>query len=251
MYSNICPLVTVITVSFNSQEYISDTIESVLRQSYPCIEHLVIDGSSTDSTLATISKYPSVKVFSEPDNGIYDAMNKGIRLSTGDIIGFLNSDDFFADDDAISRVVDEFYFSNSDVIMAGVCYVNQLNKSKIVRRWPAVSYSPLFYINGDTPAHPGFYAAKSCFISYGVFNTDYKLASDFDLMFRFLHVHVKSSVVSLPAVHMRLGGVTNSCLLNIIRGNLEILSSIRSYGFSWLFVLRYFGSKILKKLYQF
>jgi len=245
-------LVTVITVTFNSEKYIKDTIESVLCQTYPYIEHIIVDGQSTDSTLAIASRYPSVNLYSEPDDGIYDAMNKGISLSTGDIIGFLNSDDFFVDENSISLIVEKFNLCRPDIVISGICYVKESDKTRIVRSWPAVSYTPKFFLNGETPPHPGFYATRTCYSLYGSFDVKYKLASDFDLMFRFLQVFkAKSVIVPFPTVHMRLGGATNSSFRHIIRGNLEIFSSMRSNGFSYSQALRYFLRKVFKKFAQF
>ena len=219
--------ISIITVCYNSEKTISKTLESISNQSSKKIEHIIIDGKSTDSTLSIISKLPyKKKVISEPDNGIYDAMNKGIKIAKGDIIGFLNSDDFYANNDIISKVLKQFENNPKiDACYSDLIYVNQFNTSKTVRYLKSREFYEGLFSKGWCPPHPTFFVRRSIYEQYGSFDLNYHLASDFDLMIRFLEIHkIRSLYMAEPLVKMRMGGATNKNLKNILQQNLEILN---------------------------
>ena len=181
-------LVSIITVCLNNQKFIPFAIESVLNQTYADIEYIVIDGGSTDRTIEIVKSYGDKisRFISEPDFGIYDAMNKGIRLARGSIIGLLNSDDIFIDDHVVSTVVEKFRQSSCDVLYGDLYYVNQDDTNKIIRIWKTGEYVPGSFKRGWHPPHPTFYVSKRIYDRYGYFDLEFKLASDFELMLRFL-----------------------------------------------------------------
>jgi glycosyltransferase involved in cell wall biosynthesis len=247
--------VSIITVSYNSASTIRDTIESVLKQTYTDIEYIIIDGDSKDGTIDTIKNYESMfagrmKWISEPDKGLYDAMNKGIMLATGDVIGIVNSDDLFCDIYALEKVMRIFDENKSlDSVYADLFYVAQDDTSKIVRRWITGNRKP--FKNGWHPAHPTLYIKKEVYNKYGLFNLDYKLAADFEIMLRFLEKYKISTYYLQEAfVKMRLGGETNKSLKNIYNQNVEC---IRAFHLNGLKVnsLLYPFFRILPKLLQF
>lgn len=209
--------VSIITVCYNSEKTIADTLESVQIQDYPNIELIVIDGQSADGTLAIIEKYKSIvsKSVSEPDNGIYDAMNKGIKLATGDIIGILNSDDVFANNNVVSKIVDAFkknpdtYCTYGDLI-----YVDKA-KSKIKRYWKARAGSINDFYKGWAPPHPTFYVRKNVFDICGYYTTDFEVVADYEFMLRVMVKHqLKATYIPHILVWMRVGGKSNESLKN-------------------------------------
>lgn len=221
--------ISIITVAFNAKETIQDTIESVLSQNYKNIEIIVIDGNSTDGTVEIIKNYGKqiTQFVSEPDNGIYDAMNKGITLATGDIIGILNADDFYIDNQVIEKIANVFQQEKVDSVFADLVYIKNNNVAKIIRKYDSSSFHPDKFAYGKMPAHPTFFVRKQIYQKYGLFRTDLKIAADFDILVRFLYVH-KISYYYLPQVviKMRTGGVStsfNSIWINTI----EILSVCR------------------------
>lgn len=245
--------ISIITVCFNSGKTIRDTILSIKNQTFKNIEYIIIDGASTDNTLSIVDEYKfdNIKVVSEPDAGLYDAMNKGVSIATGDVVGFLNSDDFYADSGAIEMIVKYFAEFGVDACYGDLCYVRSDNPSKIVRFWESSSYVPGLFSRGWVPPHPTLFIRRSLFSSYGLFNLDYKIAADFDLMFRFIEIHaIKTKYIPKVLVHMRLGGTTNKSFLNILKQNFEILSSMRSYGRSPR-LFSFFGRKFFSRATQF
>lgn len=223
-------VLSIITPSYNSEKTISDTIESVLNQTYPNIEYIVIDGKSTDNTTQILKSY-EIKFrkknykydwISEPDKGIYDAMNKGIKLATGDIIGILNSDDFYKKNTVINRVVQEFVDKNVDSVFGDLEYVDKDNTSKVIRYWKSKPYQEKLFKKGWHPAHPTFFVKKIVYDKYGIFNLDFKIAADYELMLRFLEKYkVSSSYIPSVLVKMRMGGESNGTIKNIIKANIE------------------------------
>ena len=184
--------VSLITITFNSERTLEDTIQSVIAQDYPNIEYIIIDGMSKDGTMAIVDKYRTniAKVVSEPDRGLYDAMNKGWMHATGEIVGYLNSDDFFACNDAVSTVVREFEKDPTlDGVHANLFYVNADNTDRIVRYWKTTEYKPGAFRHGWHPAHPTFYARRKCYEKLGGFRLDMPLSADFELMLRFIEVN--------------------------------------------------------------
>lgn len=182
--------VSIITVCFNSASTVRDTIESVVAQSHADIEYIVIDGGSTDDTLKILGQYrPHIAtLISEPDRGIYDAMNKGIALATGDVIGMINSDDFYACSGSIAKVVKALEDDTLDACFGDLCYVDQQDTSKIVRYWKAGEYRPGAFAHGWCPPHPSFFVRRRVYERLGYFNLNYRIAADAELMMRFLEV---------------------------------------------------------------
>jgi len=216
--------VSIITVSYNSAQTIADTIKSVISQDHDDIEYIIIDGNSSDNTLAVIDSYKSqlFKVVSEPDNGIYHAMNKGLALATGDVIGILNSDDIYVDSTVISDVVAAIDRANSDACYADLCYVEKSDLTKVVRCWQSGSYSKGNFLKGWMPPHPAFFVKKEFYQKFGFFNTDFRTSADYEIMLRMLYKH-NLSCTYLPRViiQMRVGGQSNISLKNRIKANRE------------------------------
>ncbi|UFH33327.1 glycosyltransferase [Chryseobacterium sp. C-71] len=222
--------ISVITVCYNSAATIEDTIKSVMEQTYDDIEYIIVDGNSKDATLHIINQYENsiTKWISEPDNGLYDAMNKGIKLATGDIIGILNSDDLFCDCDAISKVMTIFNNDKKlDSVYADIYYVDQNNTNNIVRKWKSGLRKK--FSTGWHPAHPTFYVKKNIYDEYGYFDLSFKLASDFEIMLRFLdRYNISTYYLAEPLIKMRLGGETNKSFKNIINQNLECIKAFKN-----------------------
>lgn len=216
--------VSIITVSYNSAATIEDTIRSVISQTYPDIEYIIVDGASKDNTSDIVKSYQSgISVFvSEKDKGIYDAMNKGVALAKGEIIGILNSDDFYADPHVIEDVVRQIRETQAEALYADLDYVDQADTSKIVRRWKAGSYRDGIFKEGWMPPHPTFFIQKTAYERFGTYSLSLRSAADYELMLRMLHKH-KLRVAYLPRtiIHMRTGGQSNVTLKNRIKANME------------------------------
>jgi glycosyltransferase involved in cell wall biosynthesis len=218
------PKVTVITVCYNSAKTIEDTIESVINQTYNNIEYIIVDGLSTDNTLAIVNKYEGkiAKVVSEKDAGLYDAINKGIGLATGEIIANLNSDDFYIDNNVITDVVAQMEEEKSDTLYADLYYVEAEDTNKVVRNWVSGNYKKGMFFKGWMPPHPTFFVKKLVYDNYGTFNLELKSAADYEIMLRFIHKNNCSiSYLNRVIVRMRVGGVSNNSLINRIKANLE------------------------------
>lgn len=228
--------VSIITGTYNSAEFVKSCIESVNAQDYPNIEHIIIDGASKDDTVSIIENCQSrvVKIVSEPDNGIYDAMNKGLKLATGDIVAILNSDDFYNSKNVISEVVQKFKEHNLDCLYGNLYYVNQQNPDIIVRNWATGAYNDRKgFKYGWHPAHPTFFVANRVYKEHGYFNLNFKIAADFELMLRFLQKHkLKGYYLDRPIVRMRLGGESNKSIKNIVRGNKECIRAFKENNIS-------------------
>ena len=218
------PKITIITVCYNSEKTIEDTLQSVVNQLYPNIEYIIVDGGSTDNTLAIIDKYKNKisVLISEKDNGIYDAINKGIGLATGDIIANLNSDDFYIDNHVITDVVATFEKEKTDALYADLYYVDAIDTNKIIRYWKSKQYKEGLFLKGWMPPHPTFFVKKEVYQKYGLFDLQFKSAADYEIMLRFIHRY-KVSISYLPRVivKMRVGGVSNASLSNRIKANQE------------------------------
>lgn len=213
-----------VTVCWNSEATIEGTLKSVAAQTHPFVEHIIVDGASTDRTMEIVRRFPHVSiVVSERDRGIYDAMNKGLALATGDVIGTLNADDFYASPEVLSGVADAFRDPALDVTYADLCYVDQDDPTRIVRYWRSSAFVPGSYRHGWCPPHPTFFVRRSAYDRFGNFDLDYRIASDVELTMRFLETHrARFRYLDRVMVHMRLGGTTNKSLRNIIRQNREI-----------------------------
>ncbi|HNG07475.1 MAG TPA: glycosyltransferase family 2 protein, partial [Saprospiraceae bacterium] len=214
---------SIITSCYNSAATIRDTLESVARQDYSDIEHIIVDGGSEDDTLAIVSEFTHVaKVVSEKDRGIYDAMNKGIAIATGDIIGILNSDDFYTGPGVISDVVRQMEQSGADTLYADLDYVSSTDKTKVVRSWRAGSYAVRKFYYGWMPPHPTFFVRKYIYERYGTFNLSLRSAADYEIMLRFLvRQDVTTTYLNKTIVQMRAGGQSNASITNRLRANAE------------------------------
>lgn len=216
--------VSIITVCFNSASTIEATIRSVIDQNYLNIEYIIIDGGSTDGTLQIIEKYRSKvsKLISEKDDGIYFAINKGIALAAGDIIGVLHADDFYINEHVISKVVNEFEKTNSDTVYGDLQYVDRVDSNKVIRHWKSGKYAEGLFLKGWMPPHPTFFVRKKLYDKYGLFNTALRSAADYEMMLRLLHKY-KCSTAYIPEVlvKMRVGGKSNVSIINRIQANRE------------------------------
>ncbi len=216
--------ITIITVCRNCQETIEQTICSVLAQEGIELEFILIDGLSTDNTLKIVEKYKDRigKIVSEKDQGMYDALNKGIALATGEVIGMLHADDFYASSDILSAVVKTFELSGSDAVYGDLQYVGKLFPDKVIRNWISGPYREGLFLRGWMPPHPAFFVRKSCYLQYGQFNTLFKTAADYELMLRFIQKHkIKIEYLPRVLVKMRVGGKSNVSIANRIRANQE------------------------------
>jgi glycosyltransferase involved in cell wall biosynthesis len=217
---------TIITVSYNAVDTIESTINSVLSQDYNNIEYIIIDGNSSDGTKEIIQKYNDriTKWISEKDNGIYDAMNKGIQLASGDIIGILNADDLYSSNDIISKIVNQFTKYNADALYGDLKYVLKNDISKTIRFWKSGEYGEGKFLNGWMPPHPTFFVKRSVYNQLGLYRTDIPSAADYELMLRYIHVN-KINLTYLPELVtiMREGGVSNKSLMNRWKANRDDL----------------------------
>lgn len=221
--------ISIVTVTYNSEEFIEHCMTSVFQQTYRDIEYIVIDGKSTDRTLSIVKSFNDVICLSEPDNGIYDAINKGIRLATGDVVGILNSDDFYADNEVLSRVANEFLTDPSlDAVYSDVLFVEEPDLSKSVRYYSSKKFRPSMFRFGFLPAHPTFYARKELFDKHGMYRTDLKISGDFELLLRFLFIQkISYKYIDDLWVKMRTGGISTSGLESIFRLNAEIVKACK------------------------
>lgn len=212
--------VSIITSVYNNKSTIAGTIESVLSQTYSDIEYIVVDGASTDGTLEIIEKYSDKidKILSEPDRGIYEGLNKGLALATGDVIGFLHSDDIFYSADVIEKVVKKFEESGVDSVYGDLIYVSKENTDIIIRYWKAGQYNKSKIAWGWFPPHTAWFVKKNIYDQYGNFDTQFKISADLDLMLRFLYIsHIKAAYLKAPLIKMRVGGASNNSLLNLLK----------------------------------
>lgn len=243
--------ISIITVCLNSVATIEDAIKSVLTQDYKDIEHIVVDGGSTDGTLEILAKYQSqiAKCISEPDNGVYDAMNKGIKLATGDIIGFLNSDDFYADKTVIRKIAEMVMAANADCCYGDLEYVDRNNLNKTIRKWKSRPYYDGLFEKGWHPPHPTFFVKKSIFDKYGGFDLAFDIGADYELMLRFLKKHrIKSYYIPSVLVKMRTGGKSNKNLWQIVKANMECFHAWKKNGLkiSPFIILKKPASKLIQ-----
>ncbi|MDT4291157.1 glycosyltransferase family 2 protein [Methylomonas sp. MO1] len=245
--------ISIVTVSYNAAEFIRDNLLSVSRQDFNIIEHIVVDGCSTDGTVDIVRKYGQhlAKFISEPDHGIYDAMNKGIFLASGDVIGTLNADDVYADDTILSQVADIFSDPTVDVCYADLLYVDRYDASKIVRYWTSCNYRSGLFEKGWMPAHPTFFVRRRIYEQLGGFDLQFSRQADFELTMRFLAVNkVKAVYIPKIWIKMRTGGISNNSLIGIIKGNIEAYYACRKNNLSVrmpMFILR----KVLSRMPQF
>lgn len=216
--------ISIITVCYNSADTIESTIKSVVSQDHPNVEYIIVDGGSKDNTLHLLEKYRSsfAKCISEKDEGIYDALNKGLALATGDVIGILHADDFYDSPSVLSDVMQLFTEKQVDCVYGDLQYVDRVKTSLIKRNWVSGHYKKENFLKGWMPPHPSFFAARHCYEKFGNFNTQLKTAADYELMLRFLFKH-NCSVAYIPKVlvKMRVGGKSNVSILNRVKANRE------------------------------
>jgi glycosyltransferase involved in cell wall biosynthesis len=216
--------ISVITVCYNAADTIEETLNSIGNQDYKEREHIVIDGKSTDGTLEVLQGRSDQisKLISESDKGIYDAMNKGLAAATGDLIGFLNADDIYADNSVLSDIASTIQRQNTDSVYGDLQYVSSEPPGKVIRNWKAGTYNRKRFKNGWMPPHPTFYARRKLFEDFGVFNTDFQISADYELMLRFLYKFEASSYhIPRVLVKMKVGGASNQSLKSRILANSE------------------------------
>lgn len=245
--------ISIITPTYNSAATVRDTIESILLQTHQDWELIIEDGLSKDDTLAILREYEALcdgklQIYTEKDNGLYDAMNRGIARATGDIIGILNSDDSYYDEYVLEDINKAMEGQPVDCIYGDLTYVHPKNKQRVMRIWKGSQHQKGAYLRGWHPAHPTFYARKECYEQLGGFDTSYAISADFELMLRFIEVAgLRNRYINRYFVKMRMGGESNGSLHNIILGNKNILLALRSHGFhssTLLLILRRMMPKI-------
>ena len=244
--------VSIITVCFNSEKTICETIDSISSQSYSDIEHVVVDGGSSDQTASLVkTKIRSGDIFiSEPDDGLYDAMNKGIDLANGEIVGILNSDDFYESEDVISSVVEAFSENpDVDILFGDVVFVSPEDLSRVIRYYGARHFRPWKLRFGWMPPHPATFVRRSAYERVGGYRLDMRIAADYDMFVRWLLIaHLKWKYLDKVLVRMRAGGVSTSGFKSSIRLNREIVRACRDSGIytNLLFVLSKIPFKLLE-----
>ena len=223
--------ISLITVSFNTENTIRRCIQSVISQKFKNFEYIVIDGGSTDQTIPILNQYNDhiSVVVSEPDKGIYDAMNKGIKLAKGDIVGMLNADDFFADDTVLSTIAEAFTQPNLKITYGDLNYINAMDS--VIRRWRPGPYTPGIFNLGWMPPHPTFYCKTELFYKYGFYSLEYGTAADYELMLRFIHKNgVNAFYIQKVLVNMKTGGISNGSFTNRIKSLFFDMKAMRDNG---------------------
>lgn len=245
--------ITIVTTAFNSAATIRDTIESVLQQTYRDIEYWIIDGGSKDATMDIVCSYEAafegrMHWISEPDKGIYDAMNKGILHATGDVIGFINSDDVLANKDVIETIASRFIETNTSCVFGNLLMVKEDNLDSVFRVWKGSRYTDNGFIKGWHPAHPTFYCKRECYERFGLYDISYKIASDFELMLRFIEKNkISTSFIDEYLVKMRMGGASTGSIHNIMLGRDDILRAFKENGYK-INPLLYYTKRITPKI---
>ncbi|HXD92087.1 MAG TPA: glycosyltransferase family 2 protein [Bacteroidia bacterium] len=244
--------ISIITVTYNSAQTLEQTIQTVLAQTYPNVEYIIVDGKSTDNTLAVIEKYRDrISTFvSEKDDGLYHALNKGIALATGDIIGILHADDFYIDNTVLTKVAETFAAKKADAVYADLYYVDKDNTDKIIRTWKSGEYKASNFLWGWMPPHPTFFVKKEFYTKHGAFNTNLRTAADYEIMLRLLYRHnIKAAYLPKFIIKMRVGGQSNATVKNRVKANNEDrmawkLNDLKPYFFTLTL-------KPLRKITQF
>jgi len=243
--------VSIVTVCFNSAATIEDTIRSVRGQTYESLEHIIVDGGSTDGTQEIVSRYNGriKKFISEPDRGIYDAMNKGLALVTGEVVAFLNADDVYASPIVIGDIATTMSADRADGVYGDLVYVRSPDSRRILRYWRAGEYRPRAFYRGWVPPHPTFFCRTALYRELGGFDPAYRIAGDFELMLRFIEKNgISVRYIPKPLVRMRAGGRANT-VRGMIQGNREIVHAFRRNGLE--FSIRFFCSKLIRRMQQF
>lgn len=242
--------ISIITACLNNEKTIEDCLKSVSNQTYKNIEHIIIDGKSTDNTLEIIKTFNHISTtISETDSGIYYALNKGILLAQGDVIGFLHADDFLADDRTIERIAEKFQKKqNLEAVYGDLIYISSKQNQKKIRYWKSKEFSPQMIKRGWMPPHPTLYIKKEIYNNYGQFDTKYKISADYDLIVRFLKKKIKIEYIPEIIVKMRIGGKSNKNFKNIIQKSKEDYQIIRENEIGNIITLL---NKNLMKISQF
>lgn len=240
--------ISIITISYNAKVTIEKTLKSVATQSFKNIEHIIVDGGSKDGTLEICKNYHHIaKIISEPDKGVYDAFNKGLKLATGDIVGFLNADDVYYSNDSILEITAAFN-QNIDCIYGDLVYVNE--KGRVIRNWISSTHKPGLAKKAWMPAHPTFYCRKNLYDRLGGYNDSFKIAGDFELCLRFLDKNkTQSFYIKKKLVKMLIGGISNSGLKSKLTIYKEELRAFRINKITVNPLLFFFYK--LKKITQF
>ena len=243
--------ISIITITYNSGKTVRETLESIKSQDYNLIEHLIIDGKSSDNTLAIVSDFPHVyKAISEKDKGVYDAMNKGIKNATGQVIGILNSDDVYIDEKVISEVANQFR-KDKDVfaVYGNISFFKTETPDKTERTWISKPYYENFFEDGEVPPHPALFVKKEVYDKIGTYFPDFKIASDYEFMLRMLKVHnYKSTHLDKILVRMRLGGESTNGIHNLILNNKEVFQAWKMNKLSP--PMKFYFKRPIKKLIQ-
>lgn len=248
-------MISIITATFNSAKTLKDTIQSVLRQTNKDFEYLIIDGGSTDETIDIVKSYESefsgrLKWVSEKDQGIYDAMNKGIKMASGDVVGILNSDDYFTSDDILQTVDNAFKSHEIDAIYGDIHFIRDGAPDKCVRYYSSRMFSPFWLRFGFMPAHPSFYCKREVFEKAGLYSLDYKIGADYEMMVRlFKKYRIKSQYINKDFVTMRTGGASNNNVRSRWTLINEDVKACRDNGFYTNSILVSF--KFLYKIFEF
>lgn len=243
--------VSVITAVYNGENTVAEALDSVFSQTYQNIESIVIDGKSTDRTMDVLGARSGKisRLISERDNGIYDALNKGIRVATGDVIGFLHADDLFEDCHVIERIAQAFDDPNVDAVYGDLVYVRRENPLHVIRYWRSGVFRPYLLSRGWMPPHPTFYVRRSVYERFGSFDLSYKIAADYESILRYLGAGgVKCGYIPDVLVRMRVGGVSNRSISTILRKSREDFRALRSHKIGGLYALAW---KNFGKLGQF
>lgn len=248
--------ISIITTSYNSAATLRDTMDSVLRQGYTDYEYIVVDGASKDGTIDIIREYEPrfegrMRWVSEPDCGIYDAMNKGIAMATGDVVGLLNSDDFFTSDDILATIARELTSPDApDAIYGDVHYVDEKDITRIVRYYSSRDFTRKHMRMGYMPAHPSFYVRRECYEEYGAFDTSYRVAADFENLLRLIYVNeINTRYIAKDFVTMRMGGASSSGLKSYKRIIQDHFRAYRSNGVQPNYILYFW--RYVKKVFEF
>lgn len=244
--------VSLITVTYNSEATLLDTINSIRLQDYKDIEYLIVDGNSTDGTVKLIKENLDIvdKWISEKDDGLYDAMNKGIKMATGEIVGIINSDDFYHRKDSISKIVEGFNQKDIQCVFADIRFVKANNLNKTVRYYSSKKFNLGAFSWGFMPAHPTFFTYTENFEKLGFYRTDFKIASDFELLVRFLYKYkLPFKYLPIDLMKMRLGGVSTASVESTFIINQEDLRACRENGLSTNYFRLY--SRYFRKIFEY
>lgn len=254
--------ISVITATYNSAATLADTLASVVAQTYPDVEHIIVDGASTDSTLTLVEHYRSAyerggktfRVVSERDRGIYDAMNKGISMATGTLVGLLNSDDYFTSPDVLARVADAFSTDTTpdarlDAVYGDVHYVDQHQTTRVVRHYSSAFFRPWMMRMGFMPAHPSFYCRRQLYAEHGGFDLDFRVAADFEQLLRMIFVgRINTRYLPMDFVTMRTGGASSSGMTSHKRIYRDHRAAYRKNGVYSNFLFE--GCRYLYKIFE-